>query len=112
GNGGIAGDGIQNGTEPTVSSTSGNVAVGTGDTIVCTFNNTRNQGSIQLNKVWSGTPGQTTLNIGTTVGGHEVDQQLTGAAGTAPLSTGPNTVDTATYNVSESGGLANYAPSL
>jgi hypothetical protein len=113
GAGGIAGDGIKQAGEPLVNPDANNgVSVGKSDTVVCTFTNTRQRGSIELRKVWSGTPGQTTLNIGSSIGGHEVDQQQTGAAGAQPLSTGANPVDTGTYYVSESGGLANYDSSL
>ena len=80
--------------------------------VVCTFTNTRDQGSIELKKVWVGTPGQTTLDIGTSAGGSQVDSQLTGAAGAAPLTTGANSVDTGTFYVSETGGLTDYSSSL
>ena len=59
-----------------------------GADVVCTFTNTRDQGTIELKKVWSGTPGQTTLNIGSGVGGTQVATQQTGANGGAPLTTG------------------------
>jgi hypothetical protein len=76
----------------------GSVAVGEDDVVVCTFTNTRQQGSIQLDKVWSGTPGTTTLRIGTTADGSEVDSEtVSGANGT----TGASLVDTGTYFVSE-----------
>lgn len=78
----------------------------------CTFTNARDTGTIELKKVWSGQTGQTTLNIGSTVGGTQVDTQLTGTVGAAPLTTGANTVVTGTYFVSESGTPANYTPSL
>ena len=78
----------------------------------CTFTNARDTGSIELKKVWSGTGAQTTLNIGTTAGGTQVDTQLTGAAGVAPLTTGANTVITGTYFVSETGTPTNYSSSL
>jgi hypothetical protein len=87
------------------------IPIAGGASVTCTYTN-RAKGSVELKKLWSGTPGQTTLNIGSSIGGHEVDQQQTGAAGAAPLTTGPNTVDTGTYYVSESGGLANYDSSL
>ena len=58
--------------------------------MVCTFTNTRNQGSIELKKIWSGTGGQTTLNIGTSAGGIQTDSQETGANGAGPLTTGAN----------------------
>jgi len=88
------------------------VVVGKDDVVVCTFTNTRKQGSIELKKAWVGTGGQTTLRIGTSVGGTQVDTQLTGANGTGPLTTGANTVNTGTYYVSESGGLTDYTTSL
>ena len=90
----------------------GEVTVGAEDVVVCEFTNTRKEGSIELKKKWVGTGGQTTLDIGTTVGGSEVDTQLTGAAGAAPLTTGANDVDTGTYYVSETGGLADYTSEL
>src|SRR5438445_681589 len=46
------------------------------------------------------------------VGCRSVDFQQTGLAGAAPLSTGANPVDTGSYYVSESGGLANYDGAL
>ena len=94
-------------TTPTLS-----ITMQEGENWTCTFNNTRQQGTIELKKAWSGTPGQTTLNIGTSAGGSQTDSQLTGANGTAPLTTGQNTVDTGTYYVSESGGLTHYTSSL
>ena len=57
GTGGVADDGIKNGDEPVVSSTNGSVSVATGDDIVCTFTNTRDEGSIERRKVWVGTAG-------------------------------------------------------
>ena len=95
-----------------ISSTGSSVAVGSGATVVCTFTNTRATGSIELKKVWSGTGGQTTLRIGTSAGGAEVKSQQTGAAGAAPLTTGAQPVNTGTYHLSETGGLAAYTPSL
>src|SRR2546422_607751 len=54
---------------------------------------------MELKKVWPGTKGDVTLNIGTSAGGHQTDQQiLSGTNGT----TGANTVDTGTFFVSES----------
>lgn len=84
----------------------------TGGSKTCTVTNTRDTGTIELIKVWSGTPGQTTLNIGTTNGGSDVKSQLTGAAGVAPLTTGASTVTTGTYFVSETGGLTDYLSTL
>ena len=100
------------GGTPFAPGANGEVTVGENDVVVCTFTNTRQQGSIELVKAWSGTGGQTTLKIGTTVGGSEVDSQLIGANGGAPLTTGANAVDTGTYYVSESGGLSTYNTSL
>src|SRR3954449_10731785 len=77
----------------------------------CTFNNGLVNGSIELKKVWSGTGGQTTLQIGTADGGAQVDSQQTGANGAAPLTTGPNTRTPGTYYLSETGGLGNYTSS-
>ncbi len=37
---------------------SNGVSVGSGDHVICTFTNTRNRGTIELTKVWSGTAGQ------------------------------------------------------
>ncbi len=78
----------------------------------CNFGNTRDTGTIELKKVWSGTPGQTTLNIGTTVSGSQVISQPTGTAGATPLTTGIKTVGTGTYYVSETGGLTDYSSTL
>ena len=63
GTGGVADDGIKNGDEPVVSSTNGSVSVATGDDIVCTFTNTRDEGSIELHKVLVGTAGNVTVSI-------------------------------------------------
>ncbi|MFH0864170.1 MAG: SdrD B-like domain-containing protein [Candidatus Gottesmanbacteria bacterium] len=82
-----------------------------GESVTCTFINTRDQGTIELKKVWSGTGGQTTLNIGTTPAGNDTDTQLTGVDGVAPLTTGQNQVNTGTYYMSEAGGLGNYSSS-
>ena len=82
--------------------------VGAGETVICTFTNTRDQGSIELKKVWSGTSGTTTLDIGTSAGGFDIAQQLVTGNGT----TGAKTVDTGIYYVSENGGLDNYTSSL
>jgi hypothetical protein len=91
---------------------SNSVSVTNGHAIVCTFTNTRNTGTIELIKAWSGTAGQTTLQIGSSAGGTQVASQLTGAAGAAPLTTGTKTVNTGTYYVSETGGLTGYTSSL
>ncbi|HEX6576711.1 MAG TPA: hypothetical protein VF042_17205 [Gemmatimonadaceae bacterium] len=91
---------------------SNSITVASGDVVVCTFTNTRNQGSIELTKVWSGTPGQTTLKIGTSAGGSQISSVLTGAAGASPLTTGAQTVNTGTYYVTEAGGLDNYSQQL
>jgi hypothetical protein len=88
------------------------LSVGDGHTVVCTFTNTRKQGSIKVDKAWVGPGGSTTLKIGTTAGGSEVKSQATGSSGAAPLTTGAQTVNTGTYYVSESGGLTDYTPAL
>src|SRR2546423_110604 len=44
--------------------------------------------------------------------GNLKNNQLTGGNGAAPLTTGPKTVDTGTFFVSESGGLSNYDSTL
>ncbi|MFY9588172.1 MAG: hypothetical protein WAT66_12030, partial [Actinomycetota bacterium] len=69
-----------------------------GSDIVCTITNSRNQGTIQLKKVWSGGAGNATLKIGTTAGGSEV---ATGTANGANGETAKTTVATGTYFVSE-----------
>ena len=81
--------------------------------VVCTFANTRNQGSIQLVKSWSGTKGNVTLHIGTAEGGSQTtSKSLVGANG----ATDQKTVDTGTYYVSETAdsptSFANYATTL
>ena len=68
--------------------------------------------TIEVRKVWVGPGGQTTLKIGTTVGGSEINSTLTGAAGGAPLTTGVEPVDAGTYYVAESGGLTGYSSSV
>jgi hypothetical protein len=88
------------------------LAVDDGEVVVCTFTNTRKQGTIKVDKAWVGPGGQTTLKIGTTAGGSEVKSQQTGSAGAEPLSTGAQAVNTGTYYVSESGGLTEYTPAL
>ena len=98
--------------DPLNPGTNNSVAVATGDVLVCTFTNTRNQGSIELKKAWIGAGGQTTLKIGTSSGGSETASQQTGAAGAAPLTTGAKSVNTGTYYVSEDGGLGDYAAQL
>jgi hypothetical protein len=90
---------------------SDSVVVGTGDDVVCSVTNTRNRGAIELKKVWSGTAGQTTLQIGTAAGGDQIASTPTGANGGAPLSTGQKGVDTGTFYLSETSGLTNYTAS-
>src|SRR5207248_2164597 len=79
------------------------------ETVVCTFTNTRKTGSVELKKVWSGTVGETTLNIGTAAAGsQDATKDLTGIHKRNDT-TGPVTVDTGTYYFSEdSSGLGNY----
>ncbi len=98
-----------NGVTPSQSSNAVAITITSGQTTNCTFTNTLQQGTIELKKVWVGTGGQTTLQIGTSAGGTQVDTQLTGAAGADPLTTGQNSVNPGTYYMSESGGLANYS---
>src|SRR5829696_7855903 len=100
----------QNGT---VSSTGGNVAVGDGQNVVCTFTNTRETGTIELRKSLSPTddPGLFDLTIehGATLVDSATDQTHNGT-------TGANTVNTGTYDVSEAAGsntdLDDYQSSL
>lgn len=104
-----------NGTGSVISTTGSNpwtVNVVKDKDVVCTITNTRANGTIELKKTWSGTAGQTTLNIGTTSNGTDVANVQTGSSGAAPLTTGTKTVNTGTYYVSESGGLADYGSSL
>jgi hypothetical protein len=113
GTGGIADDGIKNGTEPAVlPGASDSVSVGSGDHVICTYTNTRKRGTIELKKAWVGTAGQTTLNIGVAAGGSTIASTLTGANGGAPLTTTQKAVDTGSYYVSETGGLSAYNSSL
>lgn len=105
-------NGINNGESAVTVGANDSVALLASQHVICTYTNTRKQGTVELKKVWSGTAGQTTLNIGTSNGGSQVDTQQTGANGAAPLTTGANTVDTGTYYVSETGGLNNYGSSL
>ena len=95
---------------PVTPGANNSLVVSKNDVVVCTFTNTI-KGTITLNKTWSGTPGQTTLNIGTSAGGTQVATQLTGAAGAGPLTTGAKTVTAGTYYLAETGGLTNYTPS-
>ncbi len=89
-----------------------NITVVSAQTTEITLCNTADTATIELKKAWTGTAGQTTLNIGTSNAGSQVGTQLTGAAGAAPLTTGQNTVVTGTYYVSETGGLTNYSSAL
>src|SRR4051794_24383519 len=93
-----------NGNAPVAAGQDGSVAVGAGDVVVCTYTNTRKQGSLELRKHWIGTAGDVTVAIGTAAGGAQVaSKQLSGADGT----TGAKTLDTGTYYVSEA--VANAA---
>ncbi|MDD1654638.1 MAG: hypothetical protein LUO91_02890 [Methanomicrobiales archaeon] len=83
-------------------------SVAPGETKTCTVTNSWQTGSIELTKVWSGTAGRTTLQIGTSAGDDDVDSQQTGENGAAPLTTGANTVAAGTYYVSEINGLSGY----
>jgi hypothetical protein len=67
------------------------------------------QGTIELKKVWVGIPGATTLAVGRTVGGSEVDTELvSGGNGT----TGANQVDPGTYCVNETDPGAEFDTTL
>lgn len=83
-------------TESDSADCSGTIALGQSKT--CTITNTRDTGTIELKKVWSGTTSSVDLNIGTTAGDYDVDQE-TGL--TTNDTTGANPVDTGTYYVSE-----------
>ncbi len=77
-------------------------------TTTCTFTNTRNRGTIELQKVWSGLPGAVTLQIGSTLGDDDqASAYLLGTDGT----TGQVSVDTGTYYMSEAGSLSDYSTS-
>ena len=76
----------------------GGISVDKGDAVVCTITNDRKQGSIELQKVWSGPAGTATLAIGTQAGGDDVaSDTLEGDGGI-----GPESVNTGTYYLSES----------
>src|SRR5204863_6876977 len=55
-----------------ISDYSYSLAVAKNETAVCTFTNTRQQGSVELKKDWVGTVGETVINIGSTDGGSDV----------------------------------------
>src|SRR5438876_872782 len=97
-----ANNGIKDGTEPTASPDANNgVAVGQGDVVVFSITRRRQSSSLFPYTTLFRSGGQTTLNIGSSVGGNQVDFQQTGLAGAAPLSTGANPVDTGSYYVIE-----------
>ena len=88
-----------------------NVAVGYGDDIVCVITNEREQGKLELRKDFVGTAGKANLYIkhGATTDDSELDA---GDDGT----TGENTLDTGSFNVSETAGtgtdLTEYQKSI
>ncbi len=89
--------------------TPASIDVGAGETITCTFTNTLDQGRIELQKDFSGTPESVTLNIGTSQGGSQTDSAVLNTDGT----TGENTVVAGTYYVSETQTTpANYSSIL
>jgi uncharacterized repeat protein (TIGR01451 family) len=95
----VAGLACTDNGNPVTPGQNGSVAVANAHTVVCTYTNTRKQGSIELKKHWVGTAGNATLNVGTSAGGHQVAQATAnGSDGT----TGAQTVNTGTYFVSES----------
>jgi hypothetical protein len=94
----------------TINGQTANVDLDAGETVTCTYTNTRQTGKIQLDKDFVGTGSNVTLKIGTTQGGMETDNEvLAGVDG----STGENTVNTGGYFVSEAlTGAANYTVAL
>lgn len=88
------------------------VALRPGEHLSCVFTNTRDTGTITLNKIWTGPGKQVTLAIGTSASGGQIASVQTGENGTDPLSTGAQTVNTGTYYVSEAGDLTDYTSSL
>jgi uncharacterized repeat protein (TIGR01451 family) len=68
-----------------------------------------NFGSIELDKVWVGTPADTTLQIGSTAGASDVaSTQITDGS---PSGTGPQFVNAGTYFLSETGTSDGYTAS-
>ena len=61
--GGAPNDGIKHADEPVVPSTDGNVSVGLGDDVVCTFTNTRQRGEIRLLKRFVDAPEGASVNL-------------------------------------------------
>jgi hypothetical protein len=87
----------------------GSVTLAAGENKVCTITNTRNQGKIELQKDFVGTPENVTINIGTSQGGTQVDSGVLSGDGTL----GEHTVNTGAYFVSEILTTpANYTSSL
>jgi hypothetical protein len=85
------------------------LTVAPGDAWTCTFTNVRKTGTIELVKVWDGTPGETTLMIGTTPGGDEV---ASADANGEEATTGAFEVFTGTYYVSETDPGPSYETNL
>ncbi len=83
----------QDGSDPAKA----NIKVIAGKTVTCTFTNTRQSGSIQVVKDFSGTSESVTLKIGTSAGGLQVASKVVSADGATDV----KTVDTGTYFVSE-----------
>ena len=83
----------------------------TDETVVCTFTNTRQD---RFDRAREGLgrqrPADVTLNIGTSQGGSQVEYRH--RQRDADGSTGANAVDTGTFYVSETGGLADYTSEL
>lgn len=86
------------------------LTLGLDEDITCEITNVRDQGTIELQKVWSGTASLTFLRIGTSQGGTQIaNAPVVFANG----STGPYPVDTGTYYVSEDqASLIDYDASL
>jgi peptidoglycan/xylan/chitin deacetylase (PgdA/CDA1 family) len=99
-----------NGTSSVTIGPDNSVPVNNGDTVVCTFTNTYvppTTGTIELAKVWSGGTDTTTLKIGTSAGGSDVTSKFVNSDDT----TGPKTVQSGTYYVSETS-IPNFTGSL
>ncbi len=89
--------------------TAGTITLAAGDNKICTITNSRNTGTIELKKAWGGhvVGDNTTLKIGTTVGGNEVNEKNV----SSDDSTGAFNVNTGTYYLSETD-LPNYSSVL
>ena len=89
----------RNGTGATFGPT--DFVVGAGDTVVCSVTNTRDTGSIRVDKTWVGGAAGDTPHADLNIGGPSASS--TPVTGIAPGSTGTKAVATGTYTVDESG---------